>query len=79
MTETNLTPELKIALEQYKKRCKKNEGKQIDNSRLPAGSAMYYYCRFCGDHTETLPEGHVSRPKTICNPCKHLNDLGLIS
>lgn len=28
---------------------------QINNSSLPAGSPMYYYCKYCGTHTETLP------------------------
>lgn len=68
----------KLALEQFEKRKKENEGKQVDNSSLRAGSPMYYYCKFCGDHTETLPETHFSRPKTVCDPCKILRDHGLI-
>jgi hypothetical protein len=68
----------KIALEQFKKRKVANEGKQIDNSRLHAGSPMVYYCRFCGEHTETLPESHLKAPKTTCDPCKILRDHGLI-
>ncbi len=78
-TKTKLTPELKIALEQYKKRCKENKHNEgYDNSRAYAGSPMRYFCRFCCEPTETLPENHISRPKIICDPCKKLNDLGLI-
>jgi hypothetical protein len=68
----------KIALGQFKKRKAANKGKQIDNSRLYAGSPMHYYCHFCGEPTETLPEGHMKAPKTTCDPCKLLRDHGLI-
>lgn len=51
---------------------------QVNNSHLPAGSPMYYYCRHCRKHTETLPESHLKRPKTVCDPCKVLDDHGLI-
>lgn len=68
----------KLAMEQYEKRKAANQGKQIDNSRFYAGSPMYYYCKFCGAHTETLPEGHFGRAKVVCDPCKILHDHGLI-
>lgn len=68
----------KLALEQYHKRKEDNKGKQINNGNLPAGSPMYYYCKFCGCHTETLPECHYSAPKTTCEPCKALHLHGLI-
>lgn len=68
-----------VAMGQYRKRRQANEGKEkIDNSRLYAGSPMYYYCKFCGDHTQTLPESHRERPKTVCDPCKPLREMGLI-
>jgi hypothetical protein len=67
-----------LAMNTYKERKAANEGKQVDNSSLPAGSPMYYYCRFCGAHTETLSEGHWGRPQTVCDPCKILRDHGLI-
>lgn len=68
-----------VALEQFRKRRAANAKKtRVDNSAAYAGSPMVYYCRFCGDHTETLPECHLSRPITICNPCKILHDHGLI-
>lgn len=68
----------KLAMEQFEKRKAENAGKQIDNSRLYAGSPMHYYCRFCGCHTETLPESHWSRPSTVCDPCQILHDHGLV-
>lgn len=67
-----------IALEQFAKRKLANKGKQIDNSSLRAGSSMYYYCKFCGEQTDVLPESHWGTPKTVCDPCKVLNDHGLI-
>jgi hypothetical protein len=67
-----------VALKQFAKRKAVNKGKQINNASLPAGSSMYYYCKFCGEHTETLPESHFGAAKTICDPCKALNDHGLI-
>ena len=67
-----------LAMEQYKIRKKRYEGKQIDNSRLPAGSPMYYYCKFCGCPTQTLPESHIRAPKVKCDPCEALNIHGLI-
>lgn len=67
-----------VALEQYKKRKEENKGKQIDNGSLYAGSPMYYYCHFCGVHTETLPESHTCAPKIICEPCDILHKHGLI-
>ena len=69
---------VEVAMEQYEKRKKKYEGKQINNSSLPAGSSMHYYCRFCGAPTETLPESHICRSKTICDPCEILHAHGLI-
>ncbi len=70
--------DVKVAMEQYAKRKAENEGKRIDNSRLPAGSPMHYYCRFCEAPTETLPESHWGTPKTICRPCEVLHEHGLI-
>ena len=67
-----------IALEQFAKRKAENAGKQVDNSSLYAGSPMYYYCKFCGVQTDVLPESHFCAPKRICDPCKVLNDHGLI-
>lgn len=70
--------DFELAMRMFKERKAANEGKQIDNSRLHAGSPMYYYCRHCGAHTETLPESHWGRPKTVCDPCDVLHKHGLI-
>lgn len=49
----------------------------INNSRLYAGSSMYYYCKYCGVLTDTLPENWwVSPPKKICEDCQTLIELG---
>jgi len=68
-----------IAVRQYVKRKAHNaEKKMIDNASLHAGSPMYYYCDFCCDDTQTLPESHTCAPKTVCDPCKMLRDHGII-
>lgn len=49
----------------------------INNSNLYAGSPMYYYCKYCGALTDTLPENWwVSLPKKICDDCQTLIELG---
>jgi len=53
-----------------------NRPEQIDNSRLYAGSDMYYYCISCGHESDVLPECHVFRPKKLCRECQALKDLG---
>ena len=75
MTEFNST----VALEAHSKRVEDNKDREhVDNSSLPAGAPMFFYCRKCRVHTETLPELFTCRPKTICVPCKVLEDHGLI-
>ena len=63
---------------QFKKRQKAHKGKQIDNSSLPAGSPMYFYCKFCGAPTDTLPESYTCCPKQVCDPCEILHAHGLV-
>ena len=74
MTEFNAD----LAMANYLKRKEEHKGKQVDNSRLPAGSPMYYHCKFCGCPTQTLPELHSGIPKTVCDPCKVLHEHGCI-
>jgi hypothetical protein len=74
----NIKFDADLAMEQYRKRKEANQGKQIKNSSLPAGSPMYYYCKFCSIKTETLPEAHICAPKVICDPCNYLHIHGLI-
>lgn len=51
---------------------------RVKNDGLPAGSPMYYYCRFCGTHVATLPETHREPAPTICVKCKWLDNVGLM-
>jgi hypothetical protein len=67
-----------LAISTFVERKTKNAGKQIDNSTLYAGSPMYYYCRHCECHTQTLSESHSGRPITVCTPCEALDVHGLI-
>ena len=66
------------ALEQLAERRKKaKEIGQIDNSKLYAGSPMYFYCVGCGLVSDELPENYfLSRPKKICKECQALKELG---
>lgn len=65
-------------MEQYKKRCETYHGKQIDNSKLYAGSPMYYYCKYCGAQTMVVPESYWGVISRICEPCDLLHKHGLI-
>jgi len=47
---------------------------KIDNSRLPAGSPMYFYCIACGLQSDTQPEGYTCRPKRSCDACLKMDD-----
>jgi len=67
----NLTRVERRAVEAYWKR-RASAPERIDNSALPAGSPMIYFCHHCGIHTETLPETHLERPKTCCDGCRYL-------
>ena len=52
------------------------QAKRIDNSELPAGSSMYFYCISCGGISDVLPENYISIPRKICAECQALKDLG---
>lgn len=58
------------------RRAKAKETKPIDNSSLPAGSPMHYYCISCGLVADVLPELHVNAPRRLCTECQALKDLG---
>ncbi len=72
------TLDFDVAIENYKARRHEHWGKQIDNGKLVAGSPMYFYCRFCGIPTDTLPECYTSAPVTLCRPCEVLYDHGVL-
>jgi hypothetical protein len=43
---------------------------QIENSSLPAGAPMYFYCKLCGLVSDVLPENYwLSRPSHRCAAC----------
>lgn len=70
--------EIEIAQKNFWVRKDENKGKQINNSSLRAGSPMYFYCRHCGVHTETLPESYTGKAVTICRPCDELDKMGAV-
>jgi len=51
---------------------------RIDNSLLVAGSPMYFYCRYCGDLCDELPEEFLTVPKIACAECDTLVMRGLL-
>lgn len=63
-----------LLISQLKERVAEAERKgQIDNSRLPAGSPMYYYCKVCGLLADTKPENwFASLPRQYCDPCNRM-------
>ncbi|MEK9151964.1 MAG: hypothetical protein AAB692_01210 [Patescibacteria group bacterium] len=66
-----------VALEALKKRREENAKKEkIDNSRLHAGSPMYFYCISCDGLSDVLPESYLTPPKQCCKECQALKDLG---
>ena len=66
-------------MERLEERREANVGKQVDNGKLPAGSAMYYYCRGCGVQVAVLPEGWWENPPPKhCDDCKLLVEAGLL-
>jgi hypothetical protein len=57
-----------------------NAGQQVQNDRLPAGSSMYYYCKMCGAHVATKPEGWwQDPPPSFCASCKDDIKDGIIT
>jgi len=71
--------EVQIAQENFRVRKAANPvSGHINNAKLPAGAPMYFYCKYCGVPTETLPELYTKKPLTICDPCKELDKLGAI-
>lgn len=65
-----------FALEQLHKRREANQYRQrVDNSRLCAGSPMYYYCKSCGWEI-VLPETHTCPAPSLCEECEALRELG---
>lgn len=73
MKET-LTPK-QDALNKFNER-KNNPPKRIDNSSLPAGSSMYFYCKLCGHSSDILPESYLGTPRRLCQECQLMKDMG---
>lgn len=63
------------ALEALAKR-RENQPKRISNSSLYAGSPMYFYCKSCGHLADEKPESYIFPPKSLCDECQALKDLG---
>jgi Zn finger protein HypA/HybF involved in hydrogenase expression len=63
------------ALDQLRQRRERNAEKTVvDNSRLPAGSPMYFRCKTCGEDI-VVAENYIFRPQ-LCSECKALETAG---
>lgn len=66
-----------FALKKLKERREKSEIEgEINNSGLPEGSSMHYYCIICGCTSDVLPEDHRNAPEKLCEECKALRECG---
>jgi len=54
---------------------RENKPTPIDDTSLPAGSPMHFYCISCGHIAEVAPESYTWAPKKLCGECKALQDL----
>jgi len=61
-----------MTLEERKQKAR--EIGQIDNSTLYAGEPMYFYCKYCGLLSDTLPEDYTCTPNHVCKECEKEND-----
>ncbi len=52
-----------------------NRPEQIDDSRLPVGAEMHFYCISCGHSAGSMPESYTIDPPKLCNECKAMKDL----
>lgn len=54
-----------------------NPPAKIDNSSLPAGSSMYYYCMACGHLADIKSEAwFMVAPNKLCPECHAMAELG---
>lgn len=65
----------RAAVKALKKR-RKNKPEEINNSSLPVGSPMYFYCISCGHISDSLPESYTCLPKNTCDECYAMKELG---
>ncbi len=56
-----------------------NRPEPIDNGSLYAGSPMYFYCKFCGNVSDILPESYISPPSHVCGECDILKEAGILA
>ncbi len=52
-----------------------NKPTQMNNSSLPAGSPMFFYCEICGHESDRLPESYTTSPNKLCTPCRELKEV----
>lgn len=55
------------------------ETPKIDNSKLYAGSPMYFYCNHCGGLADTVPEDYIFKPRHVCSQCEAMIEHGYLN
>ena len=76
MEATVADKEKAAAFQAFVDRRAANKGRpRIDNSELPAGSPMYFYCAPCGGEIEVEEDYIPPRPK-YCTECQQLETKG---
>ena len=65
----------------FLERVERYKDTEKDNGRLPAGSAMCWWCSHCGAVSERRPETYDPRfygpPKLVCDECQEMIDEGV--
>ena len=77
----SITQEQKsIVLDALRVRIKEHEkDEHRDNSLMPAGCSMVYYCELCRAHAATLPESHFEPAPRYCKDCARMfKEYGLV-
>lgn len=64
----------------FAERVEKYKDTVKDNSMLPAGSPILWWCTYCGDVSDRRPENYDPRdygaPSRVCGNCLHMFNAG---
>jgi hypothetical protein len=79
MAQLSAKEVLEVSSEEFFKRYQAKKDNMVNNSSLPAGSPMYYYCNGCCTLVATIPEGSWNHSRSkYCGSCEQLSEMGAI-